>query len=247
MRLIVHIVIWVVLAQLGCSSAPPPPPATPAPSVDGAPEPTRPLPAEYRLRVGDELRITVLGAGEFNNTVTVRPDGMISPVGVSDFLAAGRTIPEITEEVRTGLARVLRYPDVSVMLSRYADQLIYVLGEVYTGGTFRYTQDMTALHAVAAAQGPQPSAKMSNVLVLRRTGPTELAVFKIDLEAPLDGDVQARDIFLEPYDIVYVPRSIIAEINKFVEQVFARNIAPFYFYQEGWKAFHMERLEVTER
>lgn len=243
MRLTIQIILAAAVLQLACSSAPPPPPSPP-PTPDGALEPTRPLPAEYRLMVGDEMRITVVGAGEFNSTATIRPDGFISPVGVGDLQAAGRTIPEITEEVRSRLGRLLRYPEVSIMLSRYAERLVYVLGQVNTGGSLRYTENMTALHAVAAAQGPQQSAKMSSVLVLRRTGPSELAVYKVDLEAPLDGDVQARDIFLEPYDIVYVPRSIIGEVNKFVEQVFARNIAPFYFYQEGWKAFHMERLDV---
>ena len=243
MRLTIQIILVAALLQLACSSAPPPPPSPP-PNPNGAFDPTRPLPSEYRLKVGDELRITVVGADEFNSTNTIRPDGFISPVGVGDLQAAGRSIPEVTEEVRGRLGRLLRYPDVTIMLSRYADRLVYVLGEVNASGTFRFTEDMTALHAVAAAQGPMISAKMSNVLVLRRTGPTELAVYKVDLEAPLDGDVQARDVFLEPYDIVYVPRSIIGEINKFVEQVFARNVAPFYFYQEAWKTFHMERLDV---
>ena len=239
-----HVGIVAVLLQLACSSAPPPPP-TPPPGAEGALRPTRILPAEYRLVVGDELRVSVLGSPDLNGVVTLGPDGMISPIAAGEILAANRTVPEITAELRERLGRILRYPDVSVMLNRFADQMIYVLGEVNLTGSHRYVPNMTALHALAAARGPKKTGRLSNVLVLRRTGPSELDVYKVNLEAPLDGDVHSRDMFLEPYDIVFIPRSIIGEINKFVELVFRENISALYFYSEGWRAFHMDRLNYV--
>ena len=230
-----------MLLQLACSSAPPPPP-TPPPGVEGALRPTRILPTEYRLVVGDELSVNVLGSPDLNGVVTVGPDGTISPIGVGELQAANRTVPEITAELHERLGRILRYPDVSVMLNRFADQLVYVLGEVNLTGSHRYVPNMTTLHALAAAQGPKNSGRMSNVLILRRTGPSELDVYKVNLEAPLDGEVNSRDMFLEPYDIVFVPRSIIGEINNFVELLFQKNISSLYFYSEGWRAFNMDRL-----
>jgi len=208
-------------------------------------DPSRLLPSDYRLHVGDELAIKVMNEADFSNQIKVRPDGLISSPGTGEIQAAGRTLSEISEEISTNLKRWIKYPEVSVMLIEYAKHSIYVFGEVYAPGVREYTPNMSVLHALGAAGGSKGSGKLSSVLVLRRTGPSDLEVYRVDLEEAVDGHVMARDIFLQPFDIVFVPRSIIGEINLFVDQFMKQNIAPFTAYIEGWRAFNVDNIYYT--
>ncbi|MBM3317473.1 MAG: polysaccharide biosynthesis/export family protein [Candidatus Eisenbacteria bacterium] len=201
-----------------------------------------PLEFEYRLKPGDELRLVVVGEEAMSATVPVRPDGRISAPGAGDIVAAGRTIPEVTEELRSQLRRLIRYPEVSAMLVAHAAEEVYVFGEVEIPGAKGFVPGMTALHALGSAGGPRKTGRLSSVVVLRRTGPSEMDVYKVDLDAALDGRAEARDLFLQPYDLVFVPRTLIADINLFVDQFVRQNIVPFTAYIEGWKAFHVDEI-----
>ncbi len=202
------------------------------------------LPAAYHLQVGDELVIHILDEPDLSGAVKVRPDGMISGNGIGDVPAAGRTVPEVTAALKAEYERILRYPDLSVVLSRYAAQQVYVFGEVRQGGAVDYTPNMTALHALGAAAGPSTSANLHSALVLRRAGPQELEVYRVDLDMAVDGEAAAQDIFLQPFDIVFVPRSWIGEVNVFVDKFVRQNIAPFTAYIEGWRAFHLNEVRT---
>jgi polysaccharide biosynthesis/export protein len=46
----------------------------------------------------------------------------------------------------------------------------------------------------------------------------------IDLEKALDGSDPGQDILLSPADIVYVPRSAIANVNLWIDQYIRKNI-----------------------
>jgi protein involved in polysaccharide export with SLBB domain len=184
----------------------------------------------------------VVGQPDFSRVVKVRPDGRLSGPGVGDFLAAGRTVPEVTEAIRSDLRRLIRYPEVSVMLSASAPEVIYVFGEVRVPGAHPYMPNMTALHAIGAAGGQKDTGKLNSVVVLRRTGPNELDVFPLDLERSIDAGAGARDVGLRPYDVVYVPRTFIGSLNLFVDKFIRQNIAPFTAYIEGWRALHVDDL-----
>jgi protein involved in polysaccharide export with SLBB domain len=235
----VVVLLLIAICIASCGSSPGPRPGDRIATSAGG-SPARALPAEYRVNVGDQLSILVLEQGDLSGNVIVRPDGMISPPAVGDLYAAGHTVTEVTAEITSNLKRLIRYPEVSVSLSDFADHKIYVFGEVLVPGAHEYDPRMTALHALGVAGGVRTSGSLSGALVLRRTGPSDLDVYRIDLEAAVDGHEMARDIFLQPYDIVFIPRSLIGEINLFVDQFIRQNIAPFTAYIEGWRAFNIE-------
>lgn len=234
------LLILVILIMAGCSSSVGPRPGDRIASGAGG-TPERALPNEYRVNVGDQLSILVLEQENLSGSVLVRPDGMISPPGVGDLYAAGHTVTEVTDQIATNLKRLIRYPEVSVSLSDFADHKIYVFGEVFVPGAHEYDPRMSALHALGVAGGVKNSGSLSNALVLRRTGPSDMEVYRINLEAAVDGEATARDVFLQPYDIVFIPRSLIGEINVFVDQFIRQNITPFTAYIEGWRAFHTDQ------
>src|SRR5690242_13960487 len=55
----------------------------------------------YRLERGDVFDVDFALTPEFNQTVTVQPDGYISLRGVGDIRILGQTIPEASATIRT--------------------------------------------------------------------------------------------------------------------------------------------------
>jgi hypothetical protein len=64
------------------------------------------------------------------------------------------------------------------------------------------------------------------VIVIRRGAGDAPVVLRVDLKKARDGRNLAQDITLAPLDIVYVPRSRIANVNLFVDQ-YIRKVLPF--------------------
>ena len=234
------LVLLAAVALTGCAGGRQP---APIGFPSGGPMPQAPpAQAEYLVHVGDEMRILVVDQPDFTAIVKVKPDGKISVPGAGEVLAAGRSLNELTEDVRTELRRLIRYPDVSIMLTTSAAELVYVLGEVKLPGNHRFQPEMTVLHALGMAAGPQRSAKLSSVLVLRRSGPSELDVYQVDLEAAVKGNALGQDLYLQPYDVVFVPRTFIAGVNDFVDQFVRQNVTPFSAYIEGWRALNVQDI-----
>lgn len=200
----------------------------------------------YRLGVGDELQIVVIAAPDFNRLVKVLPDGSITAPGAGTIHVLGLTAEETSARLEGSLGRLLRFPDVDVVVAAYGDHVVYVMGEVTLPGDHIYRKGMSVLQALAAAGGFKESGKRSSVLVFRRTGLHEAELHKIDLEDPLEGDgTLEEDLVLRPYDIVYVPRTWIADVNVFVDQWFRQNLSALTFYLTGWDAYSVTKDRVV--
>jgi polysaccharide export outer membrane protein len=198
--------------------------------------------------VGDELQLVVVANPDFNRLVKVLPDGSITAPGAGTLHVLGMTAEETAAKLESSLGRLLRFPDVDVIVATYGDHVVYVMGEVTLPGDHIYRKGMSALQALAAAGGFKDSGKRNSVLVFRRIGLHEAELHKIDLEDPLEGrgslDV---DMVLHPYDIVYVPKTWIADVNVFVDQWFRQNLSALTFYLTGWDAYSVttDRVVIT--
>ncbi len=88
--------------------------------------------------------------------------------------------------------------------------------------------------ALAQAGGILPSGQPSSVMVIRTTGVAEATAIKIDIAQVLSGRDLSQDLILEPYDVVFVPQSVIGKIDEFVD-LFFNKIAPAQlFYLRGY-------------
>jgi polysaccharide biosynthesis/export protein len=199
------------------SSLPPPPPADGAGSVAGL-EP-------YRVQAGDVLAIRLLLNPDLNEDVVVRPDGHMSTTVVSDELAYGRTVPELTAALTHDYTSIIRNPRLTIVLKTFSPTRIYVGGEVASPGeSITAGLNPTLSQAIARAGGPK-SGHADRVYIIRR-GPNDVPQF---FSARLPDVVRARDpeahesdtdIRLTPYDVVYVPRNGIAEVHRFLNESF---------------------------
>jgi polysaccharide biosynthesis/export protein len=179
--------------------------------------------AEYRIAAGDELDIVLPLNPEFNVRTFVRPDGRISLELIDEISAEGLTTAELTEHLRNAYSTELRDPDISVNVVSMAAR-IYVDGHVERPGEYPWTRQVTAMQAVSLAGGLRETADGESLLVVRRSPGGEQRVFQIDLEELASGEGQSRDLFLAPYDTVYVPSSRVADVNKWMNQYIRENI-----------------------
>jgi polysaccharide biosynthesis/export protein len=185
--------------------------------------------AEYRLQPGDELDIRFYYNPELNSSVLIRPDGRISLPLANEVQAAGLTPAALTQQLRSSYERELRRPEISVIVRSFNSQKVFVGGEVASPGVIQALGPLTVLQSVTQAGGFKETARLNEVLVIRRDpNVAEPIVIPVDISSVVDGTQTNQDIALMPFDVVYVPKSPIANVNKFVDQYIRQNI-PFGF------------------
>lgn len=183
-----------------------------------------PDPAPYRVQVNDVLEFLFFKNTELNQTRTVGPDGEVSLQLVGRVRVGGRTTSEIAEELTTRYAKDLVEPQVTVAIKEFSGLKVYVGGEVNTPGIQVYRGGLSALQAILAAGGFKKSASLKSVVLIRKGDGGRPTGTVVDLSRVLKKAEFDRDLALAPSDILFVPRSGIANVNLFVEQFFQNNL-----------------------
>src|SRR5437870_4962478 len=88
----------------------------------------------YQLRPGDVMELTFTFTPEFNQTVTVQPDGYINLRGAGDARVQDQTTPQVVETVRAAYSKILRDPAITVELKEFEKPYFVVGGEVIHPG-----------------------------------------------------------------------------------------------------------------
>lgn len=175
----------------------------------------------YRIQEGDVLRIAF--PYEKNLTqdgVVVLADGAVSLVGVDRMVLAGHTLAEADSMVTAAYAEDYVEPDLSVIVMETTGRRVYVLGEVRNPGMVKVPHGgLGIIGAVSLAGGFTEDAAKDNTVLVRIT-PAGYLVQEIDLGAIQRPEAAALAMLtLEPYDVVYVPRSTIGDFDYFARSV----------------------------
>ncbi|MBG7615006.1 polysaccharide export protein [Brevundimonas sp. BAL450] len=169
---------------------------------------------EYLVYPGDELDIQTPTAPELNRAVRVGPDGRISMPLVGQVMAADRSLPELESALAAAYATQLRHPMVEVTLTQAGPLKVWVDGEVRTPGVYDMPGDIEAWQAVIMAGGFLPTARRSQVALIRR-GPGNVRMMRVvDLSGP-----RTTAVALRRSDILYAPRTTLAELAVFFSQI----------------------------
>lgn len=185
-----------------------------------------PLPREYILETGDVCDVKFFYHPEFNETeLSIRTDGKITAQLVGDVVARGRTPSELAADLVDRYVQVgVRQPSISVFLRKSVGLRVFVGGEVNNPGMIPHDGQLTLSRAILQAGGPKATAALRSVVVLRdsRKGNDADPLFAVvDLKNLLAG---GQDPVLQPYDVVFLPKSTIATLNQFVEQYIVKMI-----------------------
>jgi polysaccharide export outer membrane protein len=150
---------------------------------------------------------------------------------LGEVMVEGMKPTELEAIVRARYAEAVAEPEVAVIVSQFADQTVFVFGEVKRPGAYPLQGSMTVVDAVARAGGIAVTGNAGSVILMRRNGAEEYSGRKVDLDAVISEEGTER-IHLMPSDVIFVPMTAIAKVDLFVEQYF-KNLSPallFYLY-----------------
>jgi polysaccharide biosynthesis/export protein len=172
----------------------------------------------YHIEPGDSLSILYTFHPEMNQEELVRRDGKISALLVGEVPVAGMTTVEIAKYLVEQTSHRLRDPEVTVEVTRSTEKTIYVGGEVGRPGAVPYRDGLSPLQAILAAGGFRDTARVDSIILVRAQGQeNDFISRKINLEqVVVDG--AKEQIALVPHDVVFVPRTAIANANIWVRQ-----------------------------
>ena len=216
--------VFLVILLAGCSagSSDIPPLTTRSPVAPAAAA----LPP-YLVQVGDVLDIKFRMNPELDETLTVRPDGMISTSMFEDIEVYNRSVKEVNSTLKQLYSKELNKPQISTIVRSFAPTRVYVGGEVANPGEFIVIgPTLTLSQAIARAGGTLNSGDGSRVLILRNGAGEKGKVYYADYDAATqDGDV-SKDVRLSPYDVVFVPKTGAALTYKGYQQYLQQFISP---------------------
>jgi protein involved in polysaccharide export with SLBB domain len=173
----------------------------------------RPL---YRLSKSDVLEVSFTFTPEFNQTVTVQPDGRIALRSTSAVTAEGKTAAELEESIRTAYAGILHEPEVTVTLKDFDKPFFIASGEVTHPGKYELRSQTTVAEAVAIAGGFNLQAKHSQVILFRRVSPELVEARVVDVKRILKEKDLNEDVTLQAGDFLVVPKSLVSNVMRFM-------------------------------
>lgn len=171
----------------------------------------------YRLRSNDVMEISFTFAPEFNQTVTVQPDGFITLKGLEkQMYAQGMTVPELRGGIRTAYAGMLHEPEVAILLKEFDRPYFIASGEVGKPGKYDLHGDTTVTEAVAIAGGFTGQAKHSQVVLFRHVSDNTVEAKLLNIKSMLSSRDLREDMQLCPGDVLFVPQNMISKIRRYL-------------------------------
>jgi protein involved in polysaccharide export with SLBB domain len=177
---------------------------------------------DYRIGRGDTIAVKFFYTPELNEDLVVRPDGNVSMQLVGDVPVAGRKPSDVAAELRQRYQQYIQTRDVAVIVRDSKSARAFVGGEVKNPVMLPIDGEMSVVDAIFMAGGTLDDAELSSVVLLRTDGKTKEAHL-VDVKASLAGGDPPPT--LRPYDVVYVPKSVIGEVGTYVD-LYINHIIP---------------------
>ena len=174
------------------------------------PAPREAATSDFQYRIGplDTVNIIVWRNPELSLTVPVRPDGKLTTPLVDDVPAIGKTPTELAKDIETALAKYIRDPVVTVVVTTFvgpASAQIRVIGEAARPQILPFRRNLTLLDVMIAVGGLTDFADGNHATIYRADdGGKSYGVRLQDLVKR--GDVTAN-VDMRPGDILIIPQS----------------------------------------
>src|SRR5580693_4482416 len=175
----------------------------------------RPL---YRLNRSDVVTLSFTLSPEFDQILTIQPDGYIALKDVRTVFAQGLTLEEFREAVVRAYTGYLHDPQVAVALKEFEHPYFVAGGDVGKPGKYELRADTTIMEAVEIAGGFTREAKHSQVLLFRRVNDDLVEARVFNLKKMLQEKSLGELPQLRPGDLVFVPQNSISKIEQFLSK-----------------------------
>jgi polysaccharide export outer membrane protein len=170
----------------------------------------------YRLRKSDVIDVKFKFSPEFDQTVTVQPDGFITLDGAGDIKVEDKTVPELKEAIRGAYQGILHEPVITVSLKDFDKPFFVVAGQVGHPGKYELRSDTTLVEALAIAGDITTAAKHSQVVLFRHVSGEMVEARVFNVKQMLGSRDLQEDPHLMPGDMVFVPQNKISKLQRFL-------------------------------
>jgi polysaccharide biosynthesis/export protein len=181
--------------------------------------------AVYTLHTGDVIVLNYRYTPEFNQTVTVQPDGSVNLNIVGQLNVLGLSVDQMHQHIIDLASARLNHPELTITLEHFEAPYFVVAGEVDHPGKFDLNDNTTALQAIMLAGGFKDSARDTQVILFRRINADEAEVRKLDLHKVNKQADLERDMELEPGDMLLVTRNKMEHLSRFMK---ASNLGVYF-------------------
>lgn len=183
------------------------------------------LPA-YRYNAGDRIAVHYLLTPEMDEEVNIAPDGTVGLKAAGQVEIQGLTATEIEGKLAVAARKILRNPIVTVSLVEAKSAKVYVGGAVVRPGPYLMGGQLGVLEAVLLAGGFNSEGRVDEVIIIRRNPENRPMLRTVDVQNFLETADPTADVPVVAGDIIFVPRSKIAEVNLWIER-FIDGVLPF--------------------
>lgn len=170
----------------------------------------------YQLVPGDTMDLVFEFSPEFNQSVSVQPDGYINLRGVGDIHVSSLTLPQLISTLEAAYSKILNKPAISVVLKDYDKPYFVALGQVGHPGKYILHGDITVTQAIAEAGGFTDKSKHSNVVLFRRVSSEWTEAKVLDVKKMLNARNLSEDFVLHPGDMIFVPQNTMSKITRYL-------------------------------
>jgi polysaccharide biosynthesis/export protein len=180
------------------------------------------------IGVGDKLEVRFPYSATWNQEVEVTGDGSASFMAIGRLIVAGMSMGQLREALSSAYSRIFESHELDVVLKARGARKVYVMGDVEEPGEFELDANrrLTLLDALARAGGPiKETAYLAHTLLIRWNASTgKQRAWTID--AREEHWTGAEPVYLQPYDLVFVPNSPVDEVAIWVDN-YIRRMIPF--------------------
>jgi polysaccharide export outer membrane protein len=174
---------------------------------------------DYRIMAGDLISIAVWREPELTRDVRVRPDGQFSYPLIGQVRAAGSTVEELQQNMKERLIVYMKFPELIVEVKETSGSIVVVLGEVIYPGAYAYKGQGDVLTAIGLAGDFTRDAKRESILVISDNFTDKPKVRRVNVFGSFYHGTKGANFLLKPGDVIYVPRTFIADWNKTVNDL----------------------------
>lgn len=172
---------------------------------------------QYQIQPGDVMEVHYRYTPEYDQTVTVQPDGYITLNLVGNVKVSQLSVEEARGAIVKQAGERLNQPEVSITLKDFQKPYFVVAGQVSSPGKFDMRENTTALQAVMLAGGFKPTAKASKIVLFRKINSDTAEVKVLDLKKIQNTSALEHDIALQNGDMLLVPENNAAKFERFMK------------------------------
>jgi polysaccharide export outer membrane protein len=170
----------------------------------------------YKLQPSDVLDLEYEYTPEYNQTVTVGPDGTVTLRLVGTVKVEGLSLEEATSTIKAKASVPLNHPELTLTLKEFVKPHFTIYGEVQKPGVYDMHGGVTVLQAIAMSGGTKDFSKQNKVVLLRKVNGDMAEVKVIDTKAMSTADGVREDFALKPDDMIIVPKTKLGKVEPYV-------------------------------